>query len=321
VSADVTFLPGSDPDVGLEALLAFSTDEPVAWVGADRLRAERDTGNYRDEWSFVAVRDGRPVGRALWWGQDGAETPSTLDCLLVDDVDGAADGTDRVAIGAGLLRAGSAAFGSVPEMIVDVGTDWHDDERAVAAVAWRTDAAWIAGLERMTERVSVAWTLEAGTPPTIGAAAGGLDFRGGDDDEFLDLFARVTVGSLDAHTRASVARLGARGAAADDLDFYRSLPGSRDDWRVAVANDGLVVGFVLPTRTAYDAAISYIGVLPQHRGRGYVAELLAEGVRVHAEAGAQRVVGTTDATNTPMRAAFERAGFSVTRRRIVFERD
>lgn len=41
--------------------------------------------------------------------------------------------------------------------------------------------------------------------------------------------------------------------------------------------------------------------------------------RYRAEAGAPRVVGTTDATNTPMRRAFERAGFAVTKRRIVFE--
>lgn len=144
-------------------------------------------------------------------------------------------------------------------------------------------------------------------------------FREGDDAEFTDLFARVTVGSLDAHTVATVERLGARGTAADDLDFYRSLPGRREDWRIAVDPDGLTVGFVLATRTAYDAAVSYIGVLPQHRGRGVVDALLGEGLRVHADAGETRVVGTTDAANTPMRRAFERAGFVVTKRRVVFD--
>lgn len=42
--------------------------------------------------------------------------------------------------------------------------------------------------------------------------------------------------------------------------------------------------------------------------------------RYRAEAGEPKVVGTTDAANTPMRRAFERAGFVVTKRRIVFER-
>lgn len=295
-----------------EALLAFSTEEPVAWIGPDRYRAESATDHFRPEWSWLAVRDGRPVARALWWGGADAAAPSTLDDLLV-----APDVTDddRVAIAAGLITAGTTAFGAQPEWIVDVAVDWHDDPAAVAAVSWRTAAARAAGLGRATERVSVAWTPNRGVP-----VPSSLRFRTGDDDEFVDLFARVAVGSLDAHTRASVEDLGTRGAAADDLEFYRSLPGSRDGWRVALDPAGLVVGFVLATRTAYDAAISFIGVLPQHRGRGVVDGLLAEGLRVHAADGEPRVVGTTDAANTPMRRAFERAGFVVTKRRMVFER-
>jgi len=77
---------------------------------------------------------------------------------------------------------------------------------------------------------------------------------------------------------------------------------------------------VLATRTAYDAAVSYIGVLPQHRGRGIVDGLLAEALRVHGAAGEPRVVATTDADNAPMRRAFERTGATVTKRRMVFER-
>ncbi|MFZ6991547.1 GNAT family N-acetyltransferase [Curtobacterium sp. RRHDQ66] len=293
-----------------EALLAFSTSEPVAWTVAEKYRQESAARNLRPEWSFLAERDGRPVGRAIWWGGADAATPSTLDDVIVS----ASEHGDRVAIATGLIRAGAQAFGTLPEWIVDVAVDWHDDPSAVAAVAWRAKAAQSAGLVRTTERVSFAWTPSAGVPDT-----GSFRFREGDDAEFTDLFARVTVGSLDAHTVATVERLGARGTAADDLDFYRSLPGRREDWRIAVDTDGLTVGFVLATRTAYDAAISSIGVLPQHRGRGVVDALLGEGLRVHADAGEDRVVGTTDAANTPMRRAFERAGFDVTKRRIVFD--
>jgi len=310
----VAFRPVDGDD--LEALLAFSTDEPVAWIGADRYRAESATGNYRPEWSWLALRDGHPVGRALWWGGADATAPSTLDDLLI--APGSSDPDERREIAAGLIAAGAAAFGSLPEWIVDVAVDWHTDDDAVAAVRWRTAAARAAGLGRMTERVSVALE-QPGAPATGSVSTPALRFRGGDDAEFVDLFARVAVGSLDAHTLASVAELGSRGAAADDLAFYRSLPGSRDGWRIALDAEGLVVGFVIATRTAYDAAVSSIGVLPQHRGRGIVDGLLAEAVRVHAAAGAPRVVGTTDATNTPMRRAFERAGFVVTKRRIVFE--
>jgi RimJ/RimL family protein N-acetyltransferase len=58
-------------------------------------------------------------------------------------------------------------------------------------------------------------------------------------------------------------------------------------------------------------------VLPDQRGNGYVHDLLAEMVHVHHGDGQDRIVGTTDAANVPMRNAFERASFSVTRVRIV----
>jgi RimJ/RimL family protein N-acetyltransferase len=50
-----------------------------------------------------------------------------------------------------------------------------------------------------------------------------------------------------------------------------------------------------------------------------VHDLLAEMVHVHHDDAQTRIVGTTDAANTPMRKAFERAGFTVTRVRIVHE--
>lgn len=114
-----------------------------------------------------------------------------------------------------------------------------------------------------------------------------------------------------------VDREGVDALADDDLAFYLSLPGEREAWRVAELQDGTPVGFIVPTRTAYDASISYLGVLPEHRGLGYVHDLLAEMVHVHHGDAQARIVGTTDAANTPMRAAFERAGFSLTRARIV----
>lgn len=304
----VTFRATTSDD--LEAVLAFTTSDPVSWIGADRYRQESATRNYRPEWSFLALRDDVPVGRALWWGGPDAAVPSTLDDLIVDVPD-----DERVAVAAGLIRAGADAFGRLPEWVVDVAVDWHDDPRAVAAIAWREQAARAAGYDRTTERVSVVWEPGTGLP----AADQQVRFRGGDDAEFTDLFARVVVGSLDAHTRATVAELGARGTAVDDLEFYLTLPGRRDDWRIAEDGDGLVVGFVLATRTAYDAAVSYIGVLPQHRGHGVVDALLAEALSIHADAGEPRVVATTDTDNVPMRRAFERAGFTVTKRRLVFE--
>ena len=291
-------------------LTAWTSDEPVEWVGATRLSTELASGNYRTEWSWIAEQNGRPVARALWWGPADFSTPVSLDCLTV-----ATRVPEREAIGAALIRAGLDAFGAGPslEFNVDVSPGWVEDAATVAAVQWRAKAARAGGFSRTTERVSFA---RSSTDP-LPFRSKRLLFVPGSDETFHALFAGVAAGSLDAHTLDMVAREGIDALADDDLEFYLSLPGERNAWRVAQLHDGTVVGFIIPTRTAYDASISYLGVLPEHRGHGYVHDLLAEMVHIHHDDGQPRIVGTTDAANLPMRSAFERASFTVTRTRIV----
>lgn len=248
--------------------------------------------------------------RALWWGKSGGDRPATLDCLTT-----AARGPAAAEVGAALVRAGLDAFGGgAPlEYNVDVAPTWTDDPAAIEAVRWRHDAAHLGGFTRTTERISFAHTATEPTPPRSNR----LRFSPAEDTTFRALFAAVAPGSLDDHTNDMVAREGIDALADDDLEFYRSLPGERQAWKTARLPDGTTVGFIIPTRTAYDASISYLGVLPEHRGHGYVHDLLAEMTHVHLDNGQARIVGTTDAANIPMRAAFERAGFTVTRVRIV----
>ena len=291
----------------------WTTTEPVAMVDRSQHRRELATRNYRHEWAWLAERAGRPVGRALWWGPTDADRPATLDCLLVAATEALPED-----VGAGLIRAGLASFGPgpTPEFTVDVAADWRSDATAVRAVRWRQRAAREGGLSRTTERISFARTDTDPRPERSHR----LRFTTGTDSEFRDLFGAVAAGSLDAHTNATVAERGVDALADDDLTFYLALPGHRSAWRIAALPDGATVGFIIPTRTAYDASISYLGVLPEHRGRGHVHELLAEMVHHHHDDGQAKIVGTTDAANIPMRAAFERAGFTVTRVRIVHTR-
>lgn len=291
-------------------LTAWTSVDPVAWVERQALTDELATGNYRPEWSWIAEEDGRPVGRALWWGKAGADTPSTLDCLAVSPGIFAPED-----VGTALVRAGLDTFSSRSdlEFNVDVAVSWASDPAAVEAVRWRHEASHRGGFARTTERISFARSATDPMPPRSAR----LRFESAPDASFRALFASVSSGSLDGHTIHMVAREGVEALADDDLKFYRSLPGDREAWRTAHLSDGTTVGFIVPTRTAYDASISYLGVLPEHRGHGYVHDLLAEMVHVHHEGGQPRIVGTTDAANQPMRAAFERAVFSVARVRIV----
>ncbi len=130
-----------------------------------------------------------------------------------------------------------------------------------------------------------------------------------DPDEVIDILVRVSEGSLDHDTRVEVATSGAEKEARwmyDDLMNRKAKPG----WFVIGHLGDAPVGLVAPD----DHSIAYIGVLPEHRGHGYVNDLLAHGTRTLAEAGLRRIVAATDVANVPTANAFLRAGYSETGR-------
>lgn len=50
--------------------------------------------------------------------------------------------------------------------------------------------------------------------------------------------------------------------------------------------------------------IGYLAVLPEHRGRGHIDDILNEGVEVLAATGVPHMRAATDLTNMPMGNAF-----------------
>ncbi|WP_099906682.1 GNAT family N-acetyltransferase [Streptomyces sp. TLI_171] len=140
-----------------------------------------------------------------------------------------------------------------------------------------------------------------------------------DDEVFVDLFRRVLAGTLDAASRKVADRVGAEARARGDVAFHRdSMLGDRSWWRVARTPDGEVVGFGLPSRNHAFPVVGHLGVLPEHRGRGYADEILAEITRILvSETGPERVRADTDLTNAPMAAAFEPVGYRGNGRRLV----
>lgn len=298
-----------------DRLTTVPLDVPVTGVTAQRYRDGLAVGSYRPQWSWLAEHDGRVLARALWWALPGKDQPQALDCLWVSD-----EVADRAALGAALLSAGHEVLRAeglvgLPEYQVDLQPGWREHGAAVAALSWRTQAAAAAGLEHRLERLSYRWSPAAGVPVDTGR----LVLRPEpDDDVIVAVLAAVAEGSLDDLTRRNRLSMGPLGQARDDLEFYLGLPSPRDWWRVARTADEALVGLALPTRSASDASVGYLAVVPSQRGRGYVDDLLAEITRQHADRGAERVTATTDADNAPMAAALRRAGYECSGVRIVF---
>ncbi|SDL80346.1 Acetyltransferase (GNAT) family protein [Nonomuraea maritima] len=291
----------------LDRVTSWTVTEPVAWISADRYLAELAEGMYRPEWTWIAEYGGQVVGRALWWGPTSSAHPVALDCL---DVDPAV--SDRTAVAAGLISAALAGFPAPVQYAIKVAGGWRDDPVTSQAVEWRRAAAHAAGLTKEVERLQYEWTPADGVP----SPAGRLTFAEASDAEFLAVFRRIAVGSLDAQTRANLADNGPDATARDEMAFYLDAPGKREWWRLAHTPEGEVAGLAIPSATPYNVNVGYLGVVPEFRGRGYVDEVLAEITRIHAANGEPRVTATTDLGNAPMAAAFGRAGYRNTEIRI-----
>ncbi|MFG2041023.1 GNAT family N-acetyltransferase [Dactylosporangium sp. NPDC048998] len=292
----LTFRPITGPDeLDLFRRLTYVLDDEVA----DDLAA----GRRRPGWMWIAQDagdGGRVVARAAWWSRAGSPDPYLMD--FFDFVGGHAD------VGEQLVRAALAeilpAGATPPEYIRFVPPDWRDDP---APVRERMAALERLGARLLVERLRLEW--RPGTP--IPADPGRLRFREfGGNAEALDLMTEALEGTLDAHSRTDLARRPAREVAAEH--FHGELerwPSPREWWRVATLPDGDPVGFVFPARNDYGPIIAYIGVLPRHRGHGYIDDVLAEGTRVLARHDIPRIRATTDVGNVPMARAFARAGY------------
>jgi RimJ/RimL family protein N-acetyltransferase len=282
-------------------------------------RAKLADRQFRLEHTWIAEGAGEVLAVAVWWAGLRDHVPGALDAIYVREC---AD-DDRIALAAQLLRAAQDSFATQlgvaepPAYHVFVPVDWRDRADVVAALDWRREAARRVGLGVSLERLQYRWTVESGLPQT----AGRLTFRAEPDDEvFVELFARVLEGSLDTTSTREAASVGAEEQARADVAFYRdSMLGERAWWRVAYSADGERVGFGFPSRNPSSHVIGYLGVLPEHRGHGYVGEILAELTRMLAqEVGATTVTADTDLVNVPMAAAFERAGYLNFSRRLVY---
>jgi RimJ/RimL family protein N-acetyltransferase len=320
LSRTITFRPSTPADI--DGILPLLRRDAACPLTAERYLSYLDDGQYSRERTWIAVDGGGEIRAvAVWWAGPQAAEPRALDAVYVHESVGA--GEERVALAAELLGVGQQAFAEEfgqsepPEFHVFVPSDWREQPEVVDALTWRRDAVGRAGLGTLLERLRFEWTPEDGLVEPIRD----LEFRPEPDDEvFVDLFARVLGGSLDTTSIREAAQVGAAEQARGDLVHLRDLMlGERSWWRVAVNASGDVVGFGIPSRNPACPVVGYLGVLPEHRGHGYVDGILAEITRILvAEANATTIRADADLVNKPMAEAFLRVGYRNQARRLVF---
>ncbi|MFD8942103.1 GNAT family N-acetyltransferase [Streptomyces californicus] len=259
-------------------------------------------GEYRPDWAWVALRDGTVVARAAWWAAPDDTAPVALDWFDF------ADGEEEA--GAELLRRSPLRA----EFSLLVPPGWREMPEVRAAAEARIDAARAAGMEVLVERYRYEWTPDCPLPERPGR----LTFRPEPDDAvILDVLRRCHSVTLDAHARRAIAGPGGLDAAAQaELDIFHWFPSPREWWQLAFTPDGEVAGIHVPAHNPNGPCIGFIGVVPEARGHRYGYDLLVECTRFLVERGAESIAGATDRGNTPMAAAFARAGHPVAQERI-----
>lgn len=293
------------------------TTLPASGVGK-RMRTFAELaadGEYQPHWVWIAQRDGQVVARASFWAPKGFEHPFSLDYFDFESVE----------TGVGLLKAAYEALvtpgyhvpmgHSRPEYNLFLPADWRERPEALAEAGDRIRAAELAGLVFDVERFNLRWEPDYGLPPRPTRLA----FSPVDDDEaLLDLLERIVEGSLDGWDKKNVLTRPAREVAAETLKEVSDMPGGRERWRLAHNATGELVGMVMPTHNGGSATIGYIGVDHRHRGHGYAFDLLAEAMHIFAGEGQPWITDGTDVGNFPMVATFDRAGYRITGKRIIF---
>ncbi|MDI1459596.1 GNAT family N-acetyltransferase [Catellatospora sp. KI3] len=311
-------------DLEIRALRAGETDlflsyphEPVPGVGVESRRSYAELaeeGQYRPEWTWVALRDGAVVARCAFWGVPEGAHPYSLDWLEPGQE------PDRIEIAARLLRAALAELttpeGGRPEYHLFLPPGWREDAVTARAAHDRLEAAALAGYEPFIERFNYTWAVDGDPAP---ARSGRLVFEPVDDVEATEICLAAIDGTLDGYTNRDVARHGSAEAARVMMADLAEFPSPREWWRVARTPEGARVGLIVPARNHSRAVVGYIAVVPEQRGRGYVDDLLAETTALLVEHGADQVGADTDLGNRPMAAAFARAGYRNTAIRVVLQ--
>ncbi|MCQ1582099.1 GNAT family N-acetyltransferase [Streptomyces parvus] len=281
----------------------------LSYVLDHELADDLATGRRLPEWMWVALDGERVVARAAWWTNAPGGEPLALDFFDLDD---ALPAPERVEIGVRLLETATEAVVPAGEQRPEYGRfvppDWREDPVAREVVGARITAAEATGARMLVERLRLEW--RAGTP--VPEDSGRLVFRPvtGRED-LLALMTPVMEGTLDAHGQEDLAS-GLDPRAAAEKHYDEELAGYSTPmawWRIAELPTGEPVGFVIPARNNYNPIIAYIGVLPARRGHGYIDGLLAEGTRVLAAEGVERIRAATDLGNVPMAKSFERLGY------------
>jgi ribosomal protein S18 acetylase RimI-like enzyme len=271
---------------------------PGAPDQADALTAMWESGESRPEWCFVLEDGGTVVGRVGFYVSPTCP-PEFLGDLPPDELFlfGLWLPWDDDPVGAGLTLIPEAlrrVTGDLPDRLqVRTNVEVHDEHAERVALF---DAL---GMELFQEKQGFTW-VDDGSPVEVPDRLSFVTVDEAGRDHYRDVLAGVGEATLDRNDFYYRSRM-------DPLDWGSVYTTFLDEseapmWLVGRHPGGESIGFVAVSE--FDepdtATIAFVGVLPQHRGNGYIHDLIAAGTAAAQQHGFTSILSDVDTLNAPM---------------------
>jgi len=272
---------------------------------SDQVRSLWDSGASRSEWCFILEEDGAPIGRIGLGVSPTVSDPVWLGSLPSDElfVFGLHLPWEDSAVSTGSLLIRDALTGiasQIPETLeLRVNNSIHPHARE------RVRLAGALGMDLFQEKIGFTWE-DNGEPILPGDR---LTFRSIDQsgiDAYRAVMAPCGDGTLDRNDRYYWHGCGPDNWAAQMTEYLG--PEDAPMWLTGFHED-VPVGYVAVSAVDdWGSTIVHVGVLPEHRGHGYIQDLLMAGMASARRRGIVTMLSDVDVLNAPMRHAMIRAG-------------
>ena len=267
----------------------------------DRLFAE---GVSRPEWCFV-IEDGQNrVGRIGFEVQPTMSNPAWLGTLPENEL--SAFGLDLPwnssfeTAGRALFAAAAGALPEIPETLeIRTNNEIHPHHRE------RRELLTGLGFDLFIEKQGFSW-VDDGSAVEVPTRLTYETIEDASIDTFRLVMGQCGDGSLDRNDRYYRDGSGPQNWALQMTEYV-----SEDDttmWLIGYKNDEAVGYVAVGSDEDWGSTIIHVGVLPDHRGNGYIDDLIAAGTAAAQDRGITSMLSDVDVVNLPMMAAMRRAG-------------
>jgi RimJ/RimL family protein N-acetyltransferase len=302
-------------EASLEEFLSVSAASPFQEQLTDYAESLIRQRYTKPEWFLLGLAEGAPAARGALWAFPGEAVPRDL--VLIET-----DWSDEG------LGAGEALLRRLHELASALGANelTHSVDSPPAAPQYqeheeaRVRLLKQAGYELLRDGLRWRYSGAAGDESREEHP---LEFRTLSDvgeETFVEAIAATYEGIRDSWIAARIDESGTLGAAWADFRDEQELDYRPEWWELAYTADGTQAGVIMVARNPTAAVISYVGIVPELRGRGLAPQLVRRGTRRLLESGADEIRGDCDRDNIGMIKAFERAGYEEFARRRTYKR-